>query len=69
MPRVPLYPMPVALKKNVVPKFVGRSRRRVDGPKRMEWILREVDCIAKSASRSSLLFLTFGNISLSSSLM
>ena len=51
--------MPVALKKNVVPKFVGRNRRRIDGPKRMEWILREVHCIAKPGAERETLELLF----------
>lgn len=47
--------MPVALKKTAPPKLVGRARRRVSAAKRVEWMLREVRCIAKpGAERETL---------------
>ncbi len=47
--------MPVALRKNTAPKLVGRARRRVNAAKRMEWMLREVRCMAKpGAERETL---------------
>lgn len=47
--------MPVALRKNTAPKFVGRARRRVNAARRMEWMLREVHCMAKpGAERETL---------------
>ena len=48
-------PMPVVLKKNAAPKFVGRARRRVNAAKRVGWMLREVRCMAKpGAERETL---------------
>ena len=47
--------MPVALKKNTGPKLIGRARRRVNGAKRVQWMLREVRCMAKpGAERETL---------------
>ena len=47
--------MPVALKKNTGPKLIGRARRRVNGAKRVQWMLREVHCMAKpGAERETL---------------
>ena len=47
--------MPAALKKNTAPKVAGRPRRRVNVAKRVEWMLREVRCMAKpEAERETL---------------
>jgi hypothetical protein len=47
--------MSVALRKNTAPKVMGRARRRVNAAKRVEWMLREVRCMAKpGAERETL---------------
>ena len=47
--------MPIARTKNTAPKRAGRTRRRVNVAKRMEWMLREANCIAKpGAERETL---------------
>jgi len=50
-----ITPMPAALKKNIGFKLAGRPRRRVNAAKRVEWMLREVRCMAKpGAERETL---------------
>ena len=50
-----ITPMPAALKKNIGLKLAGRPRRRVNAAKRVEWMLREVRCMAKpGAERETL---------------
>jgi hypothetical protein len=51
--------MSLALKKYVPAKTGRRSRRRVDGQKRVEWVLREVPCIAKPGAERETLELLF----------
>lgn len=47
--------MPAAPKKSTAPKLAGRPRRRVNVAKRVEWMLREVRCMAKpGAERETL---------------
>ena len=47
-------PMPPALQKNA-PSKSGRSRRRVNAAKRLDWMLREARCMAKpGAERETL---------------
>lgn len=38
--------MPLALRQHTAPKPAGRARRRVSAAKRVEWMLREVRCMA-----------------------
>lgn len=38
-----------------MPKSVGRARRRVDAAKRLEWMLREVRCMAKPGAETETL--------------
>jgi hypothetical protein len=41
-----LIAMPLALTQHTAPKVAGRARRRVSAAKRVEWMLREVRCMA-----------------------